>query len=246
MLKANPADDTARLVYADWLDEHDQPQKAEYLRLVVHYAQALHAAEEIGAESVNRLDALSGVISADWRCATAARFSLVLESYEPTKKINAIKLVREMTGMGLAEAKEFVETTPSGFLFRITPEGGEGLKRHFGAGRLRVSPDIASVLKREPTAGIFRVYAYLSSFDWGSDDLPPEARAAFRKFLTDVGEEPGLAESDVGIELRPGLDLTYSRAQAELQRCSAFLPPDYAERSWTIILYANPQLPSIR
>lgn len=28
-LKANPADDTARRVYADWLDEHDEPAKAE-------------------------------------------------------------------------------------------------------------------------------------------------------------------------------------------------------------------------
>ena len=33
-LKANPADDTTRLVYADWLDEHGEPAKAEYLRLV--------------------------------------------------------------------------------------------------------------------------------------------------------------------------------------------------------------------
>ena len=33
-LKANPADDTTRFVYADWLDEHGEPAKAEYLRLV--------------------------------------------------------------------------------------------------------------------------------------------------------------------------------------------------------------------
>jgi len=30
---ANPADDTPRLVYADWLDEHDQPERAEFIRL---------------------------------------------------------------------------------------------------------------------------------------------------------------------------------------------------------------------
>ena len=40
-LKANPADDTTRLVYADWLDEHDQPQKAEYLRLTQPTAQRM-------------------------------------------------------------------------------------------------------------------------------------------------------------------------------------------------------------
>lgn len=29
----NPDDDTARLVYADWLDEHDQPERAEFIRV---------------------------------------------------------------------------------------------------------------------------------------------------------------------------------------------------------------------
>ena len=32
---AAPDDDTPRLVYADWLDEHDRPEHAEYLRLGV-------------------------------------------------------------------------------------------------------------------------------------------------------------------------------------------------------------------
>src|SRR5262245_21618304 len=29
----NPADDTPRLVYADWLEENDQPERAEFIRL---------------------------------------------------------------------------------------------------------------------------------------------------------------------------------------------------------------------
>src|SRR6516162_7801674 len=29
----NPYDDTPRLVYADWLDEHDDPGRAEFIRL---------------------------------------------------------------------------------------------------------------------------------------------------------------------------------------------------------------------
>ena len=32
-LKANPADDTTRLVYADWLDEHGDPLRAEFIRV---------------------------------------------------------------------------------------------------------------------------------------------------------------------------------------------------------------------
>ena len=31
----DPADDLARLVYADWLNEHDQPERAEFIRLGV-------------------------------------------------------------------------------------------------------------------------------------------------------------------------------------------------------------------
>src|SRR5262249_22464510 len=30
---ANPDDDTPRLVYADWLQEHDDPERAEYIRV---------------------------------------------------------------------------------------------------------------------------------------------------------------------------------------------------------------------
>src|SRR5215470_6533504 len=31
----HPEDDTPRLVFADWLDEHDQPERAEFIRLQV-------------------------------------------------------------------------------------------------------------------------------------------------------------------------------------------------------------------
>ena len=32
---ANPADDTVRLAFADWLDEHDEPLLAEFVRVQV-------------------------------------------------------------------------------------------------------------------------------------------------------------------------------------------------------------------
>ncbi len=35
-IRENPDDDTVRLVYADWLDEHDKPVHAQYLRELVH------------------------------------------------------------------------------------------------------------------------------------------------------------------------------------------------------------------
>jgi uncharacterized protein (TIGR02996 family) len=36
---ANPADDTTRLVFADWLDEHGEPDRAEFIRVQVALAK---------------------------------------------------------------------------------------------------------------------------------------------------------------------------------------------------------------
>src|SRR5690242_9879993 len=36
----DPADDARRLVYADWLDEHDQPKRAELIRVQVELARS--------------------------------------------------------------------------------------------------------------------------------------------------------------------------------------------------------------
>ncbi|MDB5311649.1 MAG: hypothetical protein JWO38_5851 [Gemmataceae bacterium] len=35
---ADPDDDTVRLVYADWLDEHDRPERAEFIRVQIELA----------------------------------------------------------------------------------------------------------------------------------------------------------------------------------------------------------------
>src|SRR5262245_57047624 len=38
-IAAAPDDDTHRLVYADWLDEHGEPERAEFIRLQCDEAQ---------------------------------------------------------------------------------------------------------------------------------------------------------------------------------------------------------------
>jgi large subunit ribosomal protein L7/L12 len=45
-------------------------------------------------------------------------FRVVLESFDPTRKISVIKVVRELSGMGLKEAKDLVEAFP-----RVVKEG---------------------------------------------------------------------------------------------------------------------------
>src|SRR5207247_1334077 len=77
-LKANPADDTARLVYADWLDEHNEHAKAEYLRLVVSYT--LHE-DNLANMREKRLLGIAKGLPSEWREAAGSRFSLSLHTY---------------------------------------------------------------------------------------------------------------------------------------------------------------------
>src|SRR5437667_12551836 len=44
--------------------------------------------------------------------AEPTEFKVSLESYDAAKKINVIKVIREITGLGLKEAKEAVEGAP--------------------------------------------------------------------------------------------------------------------------------------
>lgn len=44
--------------------------------------------------------------------AEATDFQVILESVPADKKIGAIKIVREITGLGLKEAKDLVDTAP--------------------------------------------------------------------------------------------------------------------------------------
>jgi uncharacterized protein (TIGR02996 family) len=39
-IRAAPDDDAPRLIYADWLDEHGQPERAEFIRVQVELARA--------------------------------------------------------------------------------------------------------------------------------------------------------------------------------------------------------------
>ncbi len=43
---AHPADDTARLVYADWLDENDRPARAEFIRAEIELAHTPPGTDE--------------------------------------------------------------------------------------------------------------------------------------------------------------------------------------------------------
>ena len=62
-----PADDAPRLVFADWLDEHGDPDRAEFIRVQVALAAARGRGEE-PAELVERDRDFRQALEIRWRC----------------------------------------------------------------------------------------------------------------------------------------------------------------------------------
>ena len=100
-IKASPRDDAPRLVYADWLDEQGRHEQAEIIRVEQAHRRASLKLAELQA----RLDP-------EWAAQVFPTFRLVLVKYPWDQKIMVIKLIRELLGCGLKEAKDISESVP--------------------------------------------------------------------------------------------------------------------------------------
>src|ERR1700722_18687862 len=58
---------------------------------------------------------------------------------DPAKKINVIKVVREITGLGLKEAKDLVEGAPKAVKENIAKDEAEAIKKKLEDGGAKVS-----------------------------------------------------------------------------------------------------------
>ena len=56
-------------------------------------------------------------------------FDVVLASFDAAAKIKVIKVIREITGLGLAEAKAFVESAPKALKEGVAKDEAEELKK---------------------------------------------------------------------------------------------------------------------
>jgi large subunit ribosomal protein L7/L12 len=56
-------------------------------------------------------------------------FSAILDSVPADKKIAVLKVVREITGLGLKEAKDLVESTPKALKEGVAKEAAEEMKK---------------------------------------------------------------------------------------------------------------------
>src|SRR6185295_1437134 len=73
------------------------------------------------------------------KAAEPTEFKVVLEGYDAAKKINVIKVVREITGLGLKEAKDVVEGAPKPVKENISKEDAEKIKKQLEEGGAKVS-----------------------------------------------------------------------------------------------------------
>ena len=56
-------------------------------------------------------------------------FNIILESIAPDKKIAVLKIVRTLTGLGLKEAKELVESAPKQIQEGVAKDAAEDIKK---------------------------------------------------------------------------------------------------------------------
>lgn len=71
--------------------------------------------------------------------AEPTEFKVVLEGFDAAKKINVIKVVREITGLGLKEAKDVVEGTPKPIKEGLSKEDAAKIQKQLEDGGAKVS-----------------------------------------------------------------------------------------------------------
>ncbi|MFN4259917.1 MAG: 50S ribosomal protein L7/L12 [Gemmataceae bacterium] len=66
-------------------------------------------------------------------------FTVILEGFDAAKKINVIKVVREITGLGLKEAKDLVEGAPKPVKENVSKEDADKIKKQLEDGGAKVT-----------------------------------------------------------------------------------------------------------
>ena len=70
--------------------------------------------------------------------AEKTEFTVVLAGFDAAKKINVIKVVREITGLGLKEAKDLVEGSPKPVKENVSKDEAEKFKKQLEDGGAQV------------------------------------------------------------------------------------------------------------
>ena len=84
--------------------------------------------EEFGVSAVAAAAPAAGGAAAP-AAEEKTEFDVILAGFDAAAKIKVIKVVRELTGLGLAEAKGFVESAPKAVKEGISKDDAEALKK---------------------------------------------------------------------------------------------------------------------
>jgi large subunit ribosomal protein L7/L12 len=104
------------------------------------YLEEKHGIKPAGGGVVMAAGAMGGAAGgAAEKPAEKTEFTVSLDGFDAAKKINVIKVVREITGLGLKEAKDLVEGAPKPVKENISKEDAEKVKKQLEDGGAKVS-----------------------------------------------------------------------------------------------------------
>ena len=120
--------------------EVNQQQVIDYIKgiSVLELSQLVKALEsELGVSAAAAMPMVMPGAGAGGGAAAAApaeektEFNVTLVSFPADKKINIIKVVREVTSLGLKEAKDLVEAVPKAIKEGVPKEEAEAIRKKF-------------------------------------------------------------------------------------------------------------------
>lgn len=97
---------------------------------VLELSELVHALEEeFGVSAAAMAAPAAGGAAAGAAAEEKTEFDVVLASFDAAAKIKVIKVVREITGLGLGEAKAVVEGAPKAIKEGVSKDEAEELKK---------------------------------------------------------------------------------------------------------------------
>ena len=96
---------------------------------VLELSELVHALEEEFGASAAAMAAPAAGGAAAAAAEEKTEFDVILAGFDAAAKIKVIKVVRELTGLGLAEAKGFVESAPKAVKEGVSKDDAEELKK---------------------------------------------------------------------------------------------------------------------
>jgi large subunit ribosomal protein L7/L12 len=104
-----------------------------------NYLEKVHNIKPAAAGVAVAAGPVGAAVAAGEKPAEQTEFTVQLDGFDPAKKINVIKIIREITGLGLKEAKDLVEGAPKPVKENISKDDAQKLKTKLEEGGAKVS-----------------------------------------------------------------------------------------------------------